>query len=510
MIAFTGRAESPVYVVIDDDDVHILDATELWGKGVSDTEDALKASLKGEGWQIASIGPAGENGVVYSCIITDKERAAGRSGGGAAMGAKNLKAVVVRGTKPIPLADPDALKAAAKHAREELLSEEFVRDELKPYGTPSFYDAISALGLLPTKNWQRQTWPESIDKIGHKAYHTTLKVKPYACSGCPIACGRETTIVEGPYAGESGGGPEYETLGAFGAKCLVDDVNAIAKASYVCNDLGMDTISAGQVIAVAMEWWEKGILTPKDTDGIDLTWGNGEIFPELLHKIAFREGFGRLLAEGAHGAAKELGGNAEDYAMHVKGLELASCGVAGSKGEAVSHAVSPRGADHLRPYASVVDAFAYRNEELGITEDVDFLDDGNKAWVKPFMELSMATNQLGVCLFTVITLAVQPSTWAALLSAATGESWTKDDLLRSAERVIVLERLINARFGFTRADDTLPKRLLTEPAADGRGEGQVVDLDKALDSFYTAMGWDLKTGLPTDETLQRLGVSGVV
>ncbi|MDF1542213.1 MAG: aldehyde ferredoxin oxidoreductase family protein [Anaerosomatales bacterium] len=510
MIAFTGRADGPVYVVIDDDDVRILDAADLWGKGVRDTEDTLKASLEGDGWQIASIGPAGENGVVYSCIITDKERAAGRSGGGVAMGSKNLKAVVVRGTKPVPIADPDTLKAAAKHAREELLSEEFVRDELKPYGTPSFYDAISALGLLPTKNWQRQTWPESIDKIGHQAYHTTLKVKPYACSGCPIACGRETTIMEGPYAGESGGGPEYETLGAFGAKCLVDDVNAIAKASYVCNDLGMDTISAGQVIAVAMEWWEKGILTDKDTDGLDLTWGNGEIFPELLHKIAYRDGFGGLLADGARGAAKALGGDAGDYAMHVKGLELASCGVAGSKGEAVSHAVSPRGADHLRPYASVVDAFAYRNEELGITEDVDFLDDGNKAWVKPFMELSMATNQMGVCLFTVITLAVQPSTWAQLLTAATGESWTKEDLLRSAERVIVLERLVNARFGFTRADDSLPKRLLTEPAADGRGEGQVVDLDKALDSFYTAMGWDLQSGLPTDETLQRLGMSGVV
>ncbi len=510
MIAFTGQANSPVYVVIDDDEVQIRDASDIWGKGVHDTEDAIRAELDGTGWQIASIGPAGENGVVYSCIITDKERAAGRSGGGAAMGAKNLKGFAVRGSKPLPIADPERLKEVAKQAREELLSEAFVRDELKPYGTPSFYDAISALGLLPTKNWQRQTWPESIDKIGHQAYHTTLDVKPYACAGCPVACGRKTTIKEGPYAGESGGGPEYETLGAFGAKCLVDDVNAIAKASYVCNDLGMDTISAGQVIAVAMEWWEKGILGAKDTDGLDLTWGNGEIFPELLHKIAYRDGFGGLLAEGAHGAAKQLGGNAEDYAMHVKGLELASCGVAGSKGEAVSHAVSPRGADHLRPYASVVDAFAYRNEELGITEDVDFLDDGNKAWVKPFMELSMATNQLGVCLFTVITLAVQPSTWAGLLSAATGEEWTKEDLLRSAERVIDLERLVNARFGFTRADDSLPKRLLTEPAADGRGEGQVVDLDTALDSFYTAMGWDLETGLPKPETLERLGLTDVV
>ena len=510
LVAFTGRASSPVYVVIDDDDVRIVDAPELWGQGVHATEDALKGALGGKGWQIASIGPAGEHGVAFSCVVTDKERAAGRGGGGAAMGSKNLKAIAFRGTKPLPIADPEALKEVARFAREELLAEEFVRDELKPYGTPSFYDSISALGLLPTKNWQRQTWPESIDKIGHAAYHTTLEVKPYACSGCPIACGRKTTIKEGPYAGESGGGPEYETLGAFGAKCLVDDVNAIAKASYVCNDLGMDTISAGQVIAVAMEWWERGIISADETGGIEFTWGNGEIFPEVLRQMAFREGFGDVLAEGSKRAAARLGGAAADYSMEVKGLELASCGVAGSKGEAVSHAVSPRGADHLRPYASVVDAFAYRNEELGIMQDVDFLDDGNKGWVKPFMELSMATNMLGVCLFTVITLAVQPSTWAKLLTAATGEEWTKERLLVAAERVIDLERMINARFGFTRADDTLPKRLLTEPAADGRGEGQVVDLDRALDSFYEAMGWDLETGLPTDETLERLGLTIVV
>lgn len=510
LVAFVGKASGPVYVAIEDDDVRIVDAPELWGKGVHETEDAIKGALDGKGWQLASIGPAGENGVAFSCVVTDKERAAGRGGGGAAMGSKNLKAMAVRGTKELPLADLESLKEIAKGAREELLSEAFVKEELKPFGTPSFYDSISVLGLLPTKNWQRQSWPESIDKIGHAAYHSTLDVKPYACSGCPVACGRKTTIKEGPYAGESGGGPEYETLGAFGSKCFVDNVSDIAKASYVCNDLGMDTISAGQVIAVAMEWWEKGIITAKDTDGMSLTWGNGAIFPELLRKMAYREGFGALLAEGSKRAAAKLGGDADDYSMTVKGLELASCGVAGSKGEAVSHAVSPRGADHLRPYASVVDAFAYRNEELGITEDVDFLDDGNKAWVKPFMELSMATNQMGVCLFTVITLAVQPSTWAKLLTAATGDAWTKEDLLRSAERVIDLERMVNAKFGFTRADDTLPKRLLTEPAVDGRGEGQVVDLEKALDSFYTAMGWDLVTGLPTAETLERLDLTGVV
>ena len=510
VIVFVGAADNPVYVVIDDDTVEIRDAIGLWGKGIHDTEEAVRAELDGKGWQIAAIGPAGENGVMYSAIMTDKERAAGRGGGGAAMGAKNLKAFAVRGTKPLPIADPDALKEHAKKAREEFLTEEFVAAELKPFGTPSFYDSISALGILPTQNWRRTTFPESIDTLGHAAYHADLDVKPYACYACPVACGRVTTIKTGPYAGETGGGPEYETLGAFGAKCFCTDLNAVVKAGHVCNDLGLDTIAAGQVIAIAMEWYEKGILTPEMADSIDLTWGNGDMFPELLEKIAHRKGIGNMLADGSKRAAAALGGDAADYTFEVKGVELASCGVRASKGEGISHAVSPRGADHLRPYASVVDAFAYRSEELGLTYDVDFLDDDNQQWVKPFMEFSMATNLLGVCLFSVITLAVQPSTWAAVLSAATGQTWSKEDLLKAAERVINLERLVNARWGFSRKDDTLPKRILTEPAPDGRGEGQVANIDVSLDSFYAAMGWDRESGLPTEETLEKLGLEGVV
>lgn len=507
LIAVVGRAEKPVFLVIDDGSVDLRDASGIWGKGVTDTEDAIFAQLDGTGYQIASIGPAGEKGVMFSCIMTDKERAAGRGGAGAVMGAKNLKAMAVRGTKATPLADPEGLKQASKAARQELLTEHFVEEALKPFGTPGFYTPISETGTLPTKNWQRTTFPESHGTLGAEGYHSTLDVKPYACSGCPVGCGRHTTIKEGKYAGASGGGPEYETLGAFGAKCMVSDINTVAKASYVCNDLGMDTISAGQTIAVAMEWYEKGLLTASDTDGIDLSWGNAEALIPLVEKMAFREGIGDLLAGGVMRAAEELGEGAEDAAMHVKGLEMAACGVEASKGEAVVHAVSPRGADHLRPYASVIDAFGYRSEELGITGEIDFREDGNKEWVKPLQELSMATNLLGVCLFAVITLAVKASTWADLLSKATGESLTKDDLLKSAERVINMERLVNARFGFTREHDTLPKRLLTVPASDGPGEGEVVDLDSALDSHYKNMGWDTASGLPTEAKIAELGLA---
>lgn len=509
LLVITGKAETPTYLTIENDKVEFRDATDLWGKGVSATEDAIKTAWGAKGIQIASIGPAGEKGVLFSNIMTDKHRAFGRGGPGAAMGSKCLKAIAVKGNQPLSIADPDALKAAGADARTELFAEAFVNDELHPLGTPSFYDSINALGILPTKNWQRTTFPESEGLLTCHDYHKILEVKPYACSGCPIACGRSTTIKEGPYAGMHGGGPEYETVAAFGSKCLVTDINAVTAANHIANDLGLDVISAGQVIATAMEWYEQGLLTLESTGGLALTWGNGDAVVEAVKRIAHREGVGDLLALGVKRAAERLGAAADMAALHVKGLEMPADGVRASKGEAIVHATSARGADHLRPYASCIDAFGYREAELGIEGDIDFLKDGDNAWIKPFQELSMATNMLGVCLFASITLAVKPSTWARLASAAVGYTIGKDDLLRAAERVINLERMINARFGFDRKDDTLPRRFLEEPAPDGRGAGEVIDLTLALDSYYASMGWDVATGLPTAETLTKVGLGWV-
>ncbi|MFP4344214.1 MAG: aldehyde ferredoxin oxidoreductase family protein [Anaerolineales bacterium] len=506
LLLVKGKAEKPVTIFINDDEVEIRDAQTVWGKGVAETEDTLKKELGVSNLQIASIGPAGEKGVLFASIMTDKHRAFGRGGPGAMMGSKNLKAVAVKGTHPLPIADPDALRAAGKEAREELFAEAFVRDELHPFGTPSFYDAINALGILPTKNWQQTTYPESVGKLTHEAYHENLEVKPYACFGCPIACGRVTTIKEGPYAGMHGGGPEYEAVAAFGSKCLVDDLNAITAANHLANDMGLDVISAGQVIATAMEWYEAGLLTAEDTGGLELNWGNAEAVVAAVKAIAHREGVGDLLAQGVKRAADKLGAAALPAAMEIKGLEMPADGMRASKGEAVVLASSNRGADHLRPYASSIDAFGYVEPELGITETVDFLEDGDKGWVQPLEALSMATNMLGVCLFASITLAVKASTWAKLLSTALGQEISKNELLLAGERVINLERLINARLGFDRSHDTLPRRFLAEPAPDGRGEGQVVDLETALTSYYEAVGWSPETGLPTAGTLERLGL----
>ncbi|MBU1275442.1 MAG: aldehyde ferredoxin oxidoreductase family protein [Proteobacteria bacterium] len=506
LLVVKGKAGKPVFLSIADDRVSIEDAADIWGKEVSATEEAVKAKVGGKGVQVVSIGPAGENLVRFACIMTDKHRSAGRGGGGALMGSKNLKAIAVSGSAPTLVADQAALEKASDQAKAEIKNEPFTAGLLSPFGTPGFYNSISATGTLPTKNWQRTTYPESHEVLGHEAYHATMDVKPYACAQCPIACGRRSTIKEGPYAGESGGGPEYETLGAYGSKCLINDVAAVAHCGFVCNELGLDTISAGQIIATAMEWFERGILDLDKTGGIDLGWGNAEAAAEITRKMAYREGIGDLLADGSMRAAEKLGGDAMDYAFQVKGLEMASCGVRASKGEAVVHAVSPRGADHLRPYASVVDAFGYVEEELGIKDKQDPLADGGKAWVKPLQELSMATNLMGACLFASICLAVKPSTWAAMLTSVVGEDWSVERLLQAAERTINLERMINARYGFDRSDDKLPKRLLKEPAADGVGQGQVVDLEAALDSYYQAMGWDLASGKPTPAKLEQLGL----
>lgn len=505
MVIISGKSEKPVYLYVDEEKVDLKDADFLWGKNTEETEDLIREKYPDRKLRIAEIGPAGEKLVKFSSIMVDKHRAAGRGGPGAVMGDKKLKAIVFSGNKKLKVEDEEMMDRFVSQARQELDDEEFVREELKPFGTPSFTDSINYLGLLPTRNWQKTTF-DAMDKLGHEAYHETLDVKAWACYGCPIACGRHTEIKEGKYKGDSGGGPEYETIGAFGSKCEIDNLNAIAEANYICNRLGLDTISTGQTIATAMEWYEKDLISSEDTDGVELEFGNDESMIEMVKKIAERDGFGDLLAEGSFKATEKVGSNALDYVMHVKGMEIASCGVRASKGESLSHVISPRGADHLRPYASVIDAFGYKEEELEITGEISPFEDDNKYWVKPFMELSQLTNLLGVCLFASITLAVKGSTWTGLYNAVTGQDMSLEDMLKAAERVINLERMFNVSNGFERESDYLPERLLKEPAPDGLGEGQTVNMDIMLDDFYKVMEWDVKTGVPKVHKLKELGI----
>ncbi len=502
MIVIHGKAERPTYLYISDGKVDFLDASDLMGLSPRRTQEEIRRKHGDNGIQVAAIGEAGENLVRFSAIIVDGHRAAGRGGGGAVMGSKNLKAIAIRGSRfKTELSEPASFKETVKKAMSEIFEEPFVRDELSKFGTPSFFDAMNLTGLVPFYNWKRSKLPEFNDYLGYKVYHDKLKVKSYACFNCPIACGRHTVIPEGDYEVLESGGPEYEALAALGAKTGVKDIYDVAAASHLVNELGLDVISTGQVIATAMEWYERGIVDKERADGLELVWGNGKAVVELVKRIGKREGeFAKLLGEGSLRAGQALGGEALYYVMHVKGLEMAADELRTSKGEAWSHMVSPRGADHLRPWASIVDAFGYLSEELGITERPDPFKEEFKSWVKPLEELSMATNLLGVCLFTVITLAVRGETWTKLFNYATGFNFSMKDLFKVSERVINLERMFNIREGFKRKDDYLPKRFSLEP-----GDGAVVDQDKLLDIIYDIKGWD-KEGVPTEEKLKELGL----
>lgn len=504
MVVIHGRAKKPTYLYVHDDRVEFLSAGNLMKRSPKEVQEEIRRYHNNAGIQVAAIGIAGEKLVRFAAIMVDGHRAAGRGGGGAVMGSKNLKALSVYGTRfRAALADPHKFSEALRESLSELFGEPFVREYLSKYGTPSFFDAMNAVALVPFYNWRKSKVPEFNEYLGYKPYHEKLLVKPYACFNCPIAYGRHTTIPEGPFRGLESGGPEYESLAAFGAKTGVRDLHHVTAANYLANELGLDVISTGQVIATAMEWYETGIIDKIKTEGLELKFGNGEAVVELVKRIGTREGaFATLLGEGSFRAAQALTGNAVYYVMHVKGLEMAADELRTSKGEAWSHMVSPRGADHLRPWASIVDAFGYLSEELGITERPDPLKEENKAWVKMLEEYSMMTNLLGVCLFTVITLAIKAGTWTKLFNYATGYDYTMWDLLKASERVINLERLFNIREGFSRKDDYLPERFSREP-----GDGAVVDQDKLLDIIYEIKKWD-RNGVPTEEKLRELGLKG--
>jgi aldehyde:ferredoxin oxidoreductase len=509
MLVIHGRAKTPTFLSVSDENILFHSAEKIWGKDTLITEESIRKEINALLTEIASIGIAGEKLVRFAAIMMGNDHAAGRGGGGTVMGSKNLKAIAVYGpAAQTPLHNADRFGIAVKKAIQELYDEPFVREEMMKFGTPSFFDAMNGLGLVPAYKWQHTTTDFNND-IGYETYHKKLNVKQDRCFNCPIGCIRKTSISEGKYKGLSGGGPEYETLAAFGQKLGNTDLYSIAAANYISNDLGLDVISAGQVIATAMEWYEKGVIDNNTTEGLDLSWGNSDAIVELVERIARRrDSFATLLGEGSLRAAHSIGNDAEKYVMHVKGPEMAADGVRASKAEALSHIISPRGADHLRPYGATIDVFGYLEEELGIKERVNPLSEENKDWVKSLEELSMATNLLGVCLFASITLAVKGKTWAEFFSNATGLEYSYRDLFKVSERVLNLERLFNIREGFTRKDDYLPERFSKETAPDGPGKGQVVNQDRLLDIIYTAKGWD-EQGIPTKGKLEEQGLTQI-
>ena len=503
-----GKSETPTYVWIKDGEVKFRSAKKLWGMKTTDTQQIIKNELHDQNIRIACIGPAGENQIKIACIINEW-RAVGRKGLGAVMGSKNLKAIAIRGTGEVAVADKDKLKAARGEMTKAMKESPVLYPNFSKLGTSMVVDHTCAIGIFPTKNFTATGEYNPVDKIGVEV-QVTRNVGSEACYGCPVSCSQLKLAKTGPYAGVLTEGPEFETMYSYGGVTGVEDIDAIIAADRMADELGFDTMSSGVTIAFAMELYEKGILTKEDTGGLELNFGNHEAMNTVLRQMAFREGIGDLLADGSRAAAERIGKGSEKYAMHVKGLELPAYDVRGAKAHGLNYATSFTGADHCRGYAF--------QEIFGIPvpHEVDrFAVEGKGKLTMWNQDIRTATTDAPtMCAFlldmAVVGIAAQNT--ASLMEAVTDLTYTPDDVLQVGERINNLAHAFNVREGLTRADDTLPERLLTEPLKGGASKGHFIsreELDQMLDEYYAERGWDVETGVPTREKLEELGLGYV-
>jgi len=503
-LVIVGRASSPVYLWVHDGQAEVRDASHLWGSGTFETHERLREETDPKA-QVACIGPAGENRALLAGVMTGGQahnRAAGRGGMGALMGDRNLKAVVVRGHDKPTYPDPARFRSVVRETNTLIRQRS---EGMSLTGTAGGLAAAEYFGDLALKNWRDGSWPEGAQAISGQTIRETIWVRDTYCFSCPIGCGKAIEVKEGPYAGVRGEGPEYETLAGFGANLLIDDLPALAAINTLCNDLGLDTISTSGVIGFAAEAMERGLISPDDADGLRLTWGDPEPVLTLVEQIARRQGLGALLADGVRTASARIGPPAEDFALHVKGLELPYHDPRAFVDIGLNYATAGRGACHLE---SLSYWRGYGAEWPGWQEgerDRFASDEATVRLVIAFQNLMAVYNPLGLCKF-IVKGGMDPARTAKLVNAATGWDWTTDDLTRAGERIFNLKRMINLRLGVTRADDTLPRRLLTEPRPSGTAAGVLPDLDRMLPLYYKLRGWDVD-GKPTRERLETLGLS---
>ncbi len=505
-----GKAALPVYLWIQDDVVELRDARGLSGLDTWDTTSAIHQELGDSQVQVATIGPAAENGVLFSGVFCNLVRTAARTGMGAVMASKNLKAIAVRGTGSFPVADMNRFRELIEHLDDRIYNhpEYEIRCRL---GTTKLIKALDGIGGLPTRHFQRGSF-EGADAVSGETIERRFKVKGKACFACTIPCSRFLQVDDPRFPGLRLEGPEFEPLAGFTARVGNDDLALGLKCVDLANRYGLDAIALSEVISWAMECYARGLLSRQDADGLDLSWGNGQVILALIYKVAHREGFGDLLADGVKRAAERLGRGSDGIAMHGKGLELFQADVRSIKAYGLGNAVSSRGADHLRsePW------FEFSNDpqegirRFGIPETAFRLEfKGKGLVVKHFEEMAAISDATGVCKNTYNNMEVL--SWeetASLLKAATGWDITGNEVQQIGERIVNLERLFIAREGITRRDDTLPKRFLREPLPEGSGPsmGSVLELEPMLDEYYRSRGWDVETGLPTDEKLDELGL----
>lgn len=489
-IILEGGAARPVYLWIDGRSgiAELRDAGHLWGLDQFETHERIREETDARA-RIASIGPAGEHLVRYASVMQGgptHSRAAGRTGMGAVMGAKRLKAIAVRGAHKPAYPDAEGLRSLVKRLNKMIRTKAAGMTLL---GTSGGVLTAERFGGLPLKNWLEGSWPDGAEAITGQTMHDTIWVRNAFCHACPIGCGKTIEITEGPYAGVKGEGPEYETLCGFGGNLLINDLHAIARMNELCNQLGMDTITTSGVLAFATEAFERGLIGAEDTGGIELRWGDPAPAIEMIGAIARREGIGDLLAEGSRVAARQLGAEAAQLAVHVKGLELPYIDPRAFVDMGLDYATANRGACHMespsywRGYGATWPGWQ--------EEPRDRFEGGETAaqLVVEFQNFASVFNPLGLCKF-ICKGGIAPEHVTALLDAAMGWEWTPDDLLAAGRRIYDLKRHINCELGITRADDTLPPRILTHPRPSGSAEGSLPDLDAMLESYYRLRGWD--------------------
>jgi aldehyde:ferredoxin oxidoreductase len=509
-IVIRGRAEHPVYLWIRDDQVELRDARDLWGRDVWDTTSAILNELDDPDVQVAAIGPGAENGVLFAGVFVNLNRAAARTGMGAVMAAKNLKAVAVRGTGAFPVANMARFNEIIGRLDDRIFGhpEYEIRCRL---GTTKLIKALDTIGGLPTRHFQRGCFEEA-SQVSGEAIERLYKVKSKACFSCTIPCSRFLIVDDPRFPGLRLEGPEFEPLAGFTARVGNADLALALRCVDLANRYGLDAITLSEVISWAMECYERGLLSRKECDGLELTWGDGSSIMALIHKVAHREGFGDVLADGVRKAAERLGRGSDEIAMHGKGLELFQADVRSIKAYGLGNAVSSRGADHLRsePW------FEFSNDpeegirRYGVAETAFRLEyKGKGLVVKHFEEMAAISDATGVCKNTYNNMEVLD--WdgtAQLLQATTGWDLSGEQVRRVGERIVNLERLFNAREGINRRDDSLPQRFLSEPLPEGSGPstGSILELEPMLDEYYRARGWTAETGLPTEEKLEELGL----
>ncbi len=481
-IVVTGKAKKPVYLMLDNGKAELRDAAHLWGKTTGQTTDALVHELKDTSVRVACIGPAGEKLVLFACIINEKTRAAGRGGAGAVMGSKNLKAIAARGDLPITAADKAQLELVKERVRKKI-TENGVEQALQKYGTAVLVNIINENYVLPTRNFQSAHFPAA-EKVSGETMAATILKQNKGCYACIVKCGR---VCE--FDGEHGEGPEYEPDWAFGPDCGIDDLKAVSRANNLCNEYGLDAISAPTTIACLMEMAEKGYVKHP------VRFGDAKGMLELVEQIGKREGIGNELAEGSFRFATKYGH--PECSMSSKKQELPAYDPRGIQGYGLATATSVRGGDHVYGYM-------ISPEILGAPEKLDpYVTKGKPQWVKIFQDLTAAIDASGMCLFTSFALGAED--YADLLTATTGMKINPAGLLQAGERIWNLQKLYNIKRGFGRKDDTLPARLLTEPLKEGAPTGQVSRQGEMLDEYYTLRGWD-KEGTPTPGKLRELGL----